>query len=75
MISKVSCATMLLIVPSNDYQIYSKYEKYVMGENTIISSERNKSSLEYNIINSQDYIDSLIYKSFYSPVIDELEKE
>jgi 1,4-dihydroxy-2-naphthoate octaprenyltransferase len=72
---KISSVLLVSTVPlTNDYKDYSKYRDYTISENYSSPSGQNKSSLEYNTLNSQEYLESLIEKSFYSPIIKELEE-
>jgi hypothetical protein len=71
---KISSVLLVSTVPlTNDYKDYSKYKDFSISEYTTQSIDRNKPSLEYNTLNSQEYLESLIEKSFYSPIIKELQ--
>jgi hypothetical protein len=60
---------------TNDYRDYNKYKDYVDGEIILPQLPNNKPTLEYNIIDSQEYLESLLEKSFYAPIIEELEND
>lgn len=73
---KISSVLLVSTVPLiSDYKDYSKYKDYVISDYDIHPTERFKNSLEYNTINSQEYLESLIEKSFYSPIIKQLESD
>jgi hypothetical protein len=59
----------------NDYKDYSRYRDYVDSDIIIRQPVQNKPTLEYNIIDSQEYLESLLEKSFYAPIIEELEND
>jgi 1,4-dihydroxy-2-naphthoate octaprenyltransferase len=72
---KISSVLLVSTVPlNNDYKDYSKYRDFIQSEIVVEPVGKNKSTLEYNTMNSQEYIDFLLEKSFYSPIIKELEK-
>ena len=60
---------------TNDYKDYSRYRDYVDSDIIIRQPVQNKPTLEYNIIDSQEYLESLLEKSFYAPIIEELEND
>jgi hypothetical protein len=71
-ISSVLLVSTVPLIP--DYKDYSKYKDYVNSDFEQTREVRYKNTLEYNTIDSQEYLESLIEKSFYSPIIKELEK-
>ena len=72
---KISSVLLVSTVPlTQDYKDYSKYKDYVISDFEQQSTIRYKNTLEYNTIDSQEYLESLIEKSFYSPIIKELEQ-
>ena len=78
MLAPLTLSSVLLVsqVPiTNDYRDYNKYKDYVDGEIILPQLPNNKSTLEYNTLDSQEYLESLIEKSFYSPIIKELEND
>jgi hypothetical protein len=72
---KTSSVLLVSIVPlTNDYKDYSKYKDYTVSEIYEKPLKNYKSTLKYNTIDSQEYLESLIEKSFYLPIIKELEE-
>ena len=77
MLVPLKLSSVLLVSTSlatNDYNDYSKYRDYTISGYGNEIDVKNKPVLEYNIIDSQEYLESLIEKSFYSPIIKELEE-
>jgi hypothetical protein len=73
---KISSVLLVSAVPmQQDYKDYSKYKDFVISGYDTITTTKNKSTLQYNTINSQEYLDFLIEQSFYSPIIKELEND
>lgn len=73
---KISSVLLVSTVPLiQDYKDYSKYKDYVISDFDRVTEERYKNTIEYNTIDSQEYLESLIEKSFYSPIIKELESD
>jgi hypothetical protein len=78
MLLPLTISSVLLVSPVpiiNDYKDYSKYRDYVDSDIIIPQQLQNKPTLEYNTIDSQEYLESLLEKSFYSPIIEELEND
>jgi hypothetical protein len=78
MLAPLTLSSVLLVsqVPiTNDYRDYNKYKDYVHSEIINPKLPNNKPTLEYNTLDSQEYLESLIEKSFYSPIIKELEND
>ncbi|NDB60423.1 hypothetical protein EB001_18535 [bacterium] len=78
MLAPLTLSSVLLVsqVPiTNDYRDYNKYKDYVDSEIINPKLPNNKPTLEYNTLDSQEYLESLIEKSFYSPIIKELEND
>lgn len=73
---KLSSVLVVSIVTYNlDIIDYDKYREFRISEQPFVNRlPNNKSTLDYNTIDSQEYLESLIEKSFYVPVIDELQK-
>jgi hypothetical protein len=73
---KISSVLLVSTVPSiQDYKDYSKYKDFNISESYASPKDKYKPTLEYNILDSQEYLESLIEKSFYSPIIEELESD
>jgi hypothetical protein len=71
---KISSVLLVSTVPLTiDYKDYSKYKDYVISDFKQTTGVRYKNTLEYNTIDSQEYLESLIEKTYYSPIIKELE--
>lgn len=71
---KISSVLLVSTVPLiQDYKDYSKYKDYVIGDFDRMSEEKYKNTIEFNTIDSQEYLESLIEKTYYSPIIKELE--
>lgn len=62
------------ITITNNYIDYNKYKDYMDTKIVNLKLPNNKSTLEYNTLDSQEYLEFLIEKSFYSPIIKELEE-
>lgn len=78
MLLPLSISSVLLVSQvsiTNDYKYYSRYRDYLDSEIVIRQPLQNKPTLEYNTIDSQEYLESLLEKSFYSPIIEELEND
>jgi hypothetical protein len=78
MLAPLTLSSVLLVsqVPiTNDYRDYNKYKDYVDIEIINPKLPNNKPTLEYNTLDSQEYLESLIEKSFYSPIIKELKND
>jgi hypothetical protein len=78
MLLPLSISSVLLVSQvsiTNDYKYYSRYSDCLDSEIVIRQPLQNKPTLEYNTIDSQEYLESLLEKSFYSPIIEELEND
>lgn len=73
---KISSVLLVSTVPLiQDYKDYSKYKDYIYSDFEQAREVRYKNTLEYNTIDSQEYLESLIEKTYYSPIIKELESD
>lgn len=73
---KISSVLLVSTVPQfQEYKDYSRYRDYTFSDYEHKPEPKYRSTLEYNTIDSQKYLESLIEKSFYSPIIQELEQK
>jgi hypothetical protein len=76
---KITCAAIISTIPYNytslDYSAAPKVNSLVTMNVMEPEPPKNKNIMEYNTTTKQEYLDSIIEKSFYTPIINQLEQK
>jgi len=76
---KITCAAIISTIPYNytslDYSAAPKVNSLVTMDVIKPEPPKNKNTMEYNTTTKQEYLDSIIEKSFYTPIINQLKQK